>query len=415
MTQLEKAREGIITKQMKQSAERDNVSPEEIMKLLADGLAVVPANKNHKNLEAIAISEKLSTKVNANIGASPLSSCREEELEKLKVCLEAKADAVMDLSICGDIDGIRKAILDKCTAPLGTVPVYQAAAEKSLKEMGSDDFIAAVEKHAINGVDFVTIHAGVTRKVIPLVSKRKTGIVSRGGAMTLNWMKMTGKENPLFERYDELIEIALKHDVTFSLGDGLRPGCVYDANDKAMVSEMRTLGELADRAFEKGVQVMIEGPGHIPLNLIKKSMDLKRKHCKQYPFYVLGPVVTDIAPGYDHITAAIGGAVAAANGASFLCYVTPAEHLRLPSREDVKEGIIATRIAAHAADIAKGLKGAVDWDNKMSDARKNLDWKKMFELAIDPKKAKDYRKDSDVGEEKECTMCGEFCPMRDSK
>ncbi len=413
-TQLESARQGIVTKQIKEAAKRDKVKPEEIIELLKQGLAVVPANKNHSSLSAIAVSEKLSTKVNANIGASPLSSEKGEELEKLFVALDAKADAVMDLSIGGDIDGIRKAILEKCPVPLGTVPVYQAIAKKGIKNMVSDDFVEAVRKHAVQGVDFVTIHSGVSRNAIPLVEKRKTGIVSRGGAITLNWMKMTGEENPLLERFDELIEIALEYDVSFSLGDGLRPGSIFDANDEAMISEMKLLGELADRAFEKGVQVMIEGPGHIPLNMVKESMDLKKKYCGPYPFYVLGPVVTDIAPGYDHITAAIGGAVAASNGAAFLCYVTPAEHLRLPSKEDVKEGIIAARIAGHAADVAKGLKGASDWDNEMSDARKNLDWDKMFKLAIDPEKAKKYRKESEVGEEKECTMCGEFCPLRDT-
>lgn len=410
-TQLEYAKAGKITKEMRAAAKSEPVNARQLMHLIAIGKAVLPANIEHKNLRPIAIGSALRTKVNANIGTSPIKASLKEELKKMRVAVAAGADAVMDLSIGGNIDEIRRKILRRATVPIGTVPVYQAFVEKSVRDVSEDDLFNAIAKHYNDGVDFITVHAGVSRKAIPLVRKRLTGVVSRGGSLLLHWMQCNEKENPLLKNFDYILEIAQQLDVTLSLGDGLRPGCLHDATDRAQLQELRLLGSLAKRAKAKGVQAMIEGPGHVPLNEIEKNMRLQQRLCNNAPFYVLGPIVTDIAPGYDHITSAIGGALAAYYGASFLCYVTPSEHLALPSAQDVKDGVIAARIAGHAADIAKGLKGARAWDDEMSFYRKKLDWKKMFQLAIDKEKAIAYRKRSKI-KGKECTMCGEFCAMK---
>jgi phosphomethylpyrimidine synthase len=410
-TQLEYAKKGKITREMQAAAKSEPVNARQLRKLIAAGKAVLPANSRHRNLRPIAIGSALRTKVNANIGTSPIKASLKEELKKMQVAVAAGADAVMDLSIGGNIDAIRKAIMRKASVPIGTVPIYQAFVGKKLDSVSEDDMFNAIEKHCKDGVDFITVHSGVTRKAIPLVRKRLTGVVSRGGSLLLRWMQCNEKENPLYKNFEYVLEIARQRDVTLSLGDGLRPGCLHDATDRAQLQELRLLGSLAKRAKAKGVQVMIEGPGHVPLNEIEKNMRLQQRLCNNAPFYVLGPIVTDIAPGYDHITSAIGGALAAYYGAAFICYVTPSEHLSLPSVQDVKDGVIAARIAGHAADIAKGLKGARNWDDRMSFYRKKLDWKKMFQLAIDKEKAIAYRKRSKI-KGKECTMCGEFCAMK---
>ncbi|MBU1120483.1 MAG: phosphomethylpyrimidine synthase ThiC [archaeon] len=411
MTQLEKARKGIITREMKTVAKKESLSADSLRKKISKGRAVIPANPLHKKLSPIGIGEGLRVKVNANIGSSPCESNLKTELRKLKVALNAGTDTVMDLSIGGNIDSIRKKVISNCSVPIGTVPVYQPFIEKKFFNVQEKDFLQSIERHAKDGVDFVTIHSGVRKKIIPLLKKRKTGVVSRGGSLLIKWMNHFQQENPLYEAFDEVLEIAKKYDLTLSLGDGLRPGSIFDSTDKAQISELKELGKLTQRAWKKDVQVMIEGPGHIPLHEIKRNIELEKKYCNNAPFYVLGPLVTDIAPGYDHITAAIGGALAAFHGADFLCYVTPAEHLSLPSIEDVKEGVIAGRIAAHAADIAKGLKGAKEWDEKMSFHRKKLNWNKMFSLAIDKEKAIAYRKKSKVSNDF-CSMCGEYCALK---
>ncbi|PPD58870.1 phosphomethylpyrimidine synthase ThiC [Dehalogenimonas etheniformans] len=416
-TQLQLARKGIITPQMLSVASAENVSPEIIREGLADGYIVIPANINHQNLKPSGIGRGLRTKVNANIGTSSDCVDLENELVKLRVAQEFGADAVMDLSTGGDLVAIRQAILQKCFVALGTVPIYDAGATArmtsgSIVELTSDDLFRAIENHAREGVDFVTVHCGVTRSVIARLKEqgRITDIVSRGGALLAGWMAYHGRENPLYEEYDRLLEIAAEYDVTLSLGDGLRPGCLADATDRAQVEELLTLGELVDRARAGGVQVMVEGPGHVPLNRIQTNIELQKSVCRNAPFYVLGPLVTDIAPGYDHITSAIGGALAAMYGADFLCYVTPAEHLSLPDAEDVKQGVIASRIAAHSADIAKGIKGSSEWDLKMARARKDLDWEAQAELSIDPELSK-RRHGAHHTAGSACTMCGEFCAM----
>lgn len=418
-TQMEAAKKGIITKEMKIVAKKEGKSTEEIRELLSKGRIVIPANKNHISLDPEGVGEGLRTKINVNLGISKDCPEHEYEMEKVKVALEMKAEAIMDLSNYGKTENMRKKIVDISTAMLGTVPIYDAVGfhNKELKDITAKEFLDVVKKHGEDGVDFITIHAGLNRETVETIkrNKRLTNVVSRGGSLLFAWMELNKAENPFFEYYDEVLDICAKYDMTISLGDACRPGSVNDATDASQIKELITLGELTKRAWEKNVQVMIEGPGHMPLNEIKSNMLLEKKLCHGAPFYVLGPLVTDIAPGYDHITSAIGGAIAATYGADFLCYVTPAEHLRLPTLEDMKEGIIATKIAAHSADIAKGIKGAIEWDNEMSSARADIDWNRMFELAIDPEKAKEYRKNSNPHEEESCTMCGKMCSMRTMK
>jgi phosphomethylpyrimidine synthase len=412
MTQRQAALEGRITPAMKHAARREGLDPEVIRRGLAQGTLVIPANQRHKGLKPTAIGAGVRVKINANIGTSPHDISLEKEKAKLAAALQYGADAVMDLSTGGDLDDIRTALLDLCPSPFGTVPIYQLMAQaRSLEEVKGDWFLDMVEHHARQGVDFVTVHCGVTRKAMPLLQNRVTGVVSRGGSFTVAWMRRHGKENPLYEHYDRLLDIARTHDVTLSLGDGLRPGCLADATDKAQLHELKILGDLTKRAWARGVQVMVEGPGHLPLHAIEKNIRLQQKYCANAPFYVLGPLVTDVAAGYDHIAGAIGGALAATLGAAFLCYVTPAEHLKLPEVEDVIDGVVASKIAAHAADIARGLPGAADWDLKMSQARRALDWDAQIKLSINPVKARRYRELSQARED-QCTMCGRFCAMK---
>lgn len=422
MTQLSEARKGRITGEMRFVAREERVSPEFIRYNLERGkIAVLSSKARRKKLKyrIIAVGKKLRTKVNANIGTSPDQIDIAEEREKLRVALEAGADTIMDLSTGGDLKKIRKMILELSTVPVGTVPIYEAACVTSSKKkpitaMEPSQLFDVIEQQAAEGVDFMTVHCGVTRRVLEILeeNKRVTGIVSRGGAFLAAWMAHNKKENPLFEQFDRLLEIARKYDVTLSLGDGLRPGCLADATDSAQISELSILGKLAKIAWENDVQVIIEGPGHIPLDQIEANVSLEKSLCYGAPFYVLGPLVTDVAAGYDHITCAIGGALAAAKGADFLCYVTPTEHLRLPDVEDVRQGVIATRIAAHAADIAKGIRGAIDWDTAMSRARRKFDWGKQEKLAMDPQKFKQERDKSKPEDADVCTMCGKFCAMK---
>lgn len=415
-TQMEAARKGILTPQMKLVAEKEQFDEKELMELVAQGRIAIPANRNHKCLEANGIGSMLKTKINVNLGTS--RDCRDlnMELEKVNDAVKMGAESIMDLSSWGDTQKFRRKLTAECPAIIGTVPIYDAVVyyHKPLKEITSEEWIKIVEMHAEDGVDFMTIHVGINRQTAERFKKAKrlANIVSRGGSIIFAWMEMTGQENPFYEHFDRILEICRQYDVTLSLGDACRPGCIEDATDISQVEELVTLGELTRRAWEKDVQVIIEGPGHMPLNQIAANMQIQQTICKGAPFYVLGPLVTDIAPGYDHITAAIGGAVAAANGAAFLCYVTPAEHLRLPDVSDVKEGIIASRIAAHAADIAKGIKGAKDWDYRMSTARKKLDWEEMFAEAIDPEKARAYRESAKPEKEDTCSMCGNFCAVK---
>jgi phosphomethylpyrimidine synthase len=412
MTQREAALAGRLTPAMQQAARAEGLPPEAIRQGLAQGTLVVPANPGHTGLSPVAIGRGVRVKINANIGTSPHDISITKELTKLAAALDHGADAVMDLSTGGALNDIREVLLAACPAPFGTVPIYQVMAEAgSLEEVKGDWFLDMVEHQARQGVDFATVHCGVTRGALPLLSKRVTGVVSRGGAFLTAWMRRHGRENPLYEQYDRLLAIARDHDLTLSLGDGLRPGCLADATDKAQLHELKILGELTKRAWAQGVQVMVEGPGHLPLNHIRKNLRLQQKYCLGAPFYVLGPLVTDVAAGYDHIAGAIGGALAASLGASFLCYVTPAEHLKLPEVEDVIDGVIASRIAAHAADVALGLPGAADWDLKMSTARRQLDWETQIKLAINPQKARQYRQMSQAKED-QCTMCGKFCAMK---
>ncbi|MGB9904158.1 MAG: phosphomethylpyrimidine synthase ThiC [Desulfotomaculales bacterium] len=419
MTQMMAARSGKITPEMRKVAEKEKTDVQLIRERVAAGTVVIPANKNHLWLDPCGIGAGLRTKVNANVGTSSAFPEIAGELEKLQAALEAGADTVMDLSTGGDLDLIRREILSRCRVPVGTVPVYQAAIEAkekrgSIVSMMPDDLFAVIEKHAADGVDFITVHCGVTLEVIERLKKqgRIADIVSRGGTFLTGWMLHNGKENPLYENFERLLEICREYDVTLSLGDGLRPGCLADASDRAQIQELLILGELVDRAREAGVQVMVEGPGHVPLDQVAANVNIQKSLCKGAPFYVLGPLVTDIAPGYDHITAAVGGALAAMAGADFLCYVTPAEHLSLPAAGDVKEGVIACRIAGHAADLVKGVPGAREWDWEMARARRSLDWAKQIELAIDPEKARRYRSERNPGDPEACTMCGEFCAMR---
>ena len=420
MTQRQAALRGKITPQMQRAAEKESVSPEEIMEGIAQGTIVLPANINHDTLEPAAVGEGLQTKVNANIGTSDDFPQLENERKKLQVAIEAGADSVMDLSMgtTSGIDRTRRQILAESSVMVGTVPIYQAAVQ-SLKRrdaivlMTVEDIFSVIEKQCRDGVDFITVHSGITLETVDRLRAegRLCDIVSRGGSFTAAWMMHHGKENPLYSQYDRLLEIAAKYDVTLSLGDALRPGCIADATDRAQVQELIILGELVDRAQDAGVQVMVEGPGHVPLDQVEANVKMQKRLCHGAPFYVLGPIVTDVAPGYDHITAAIGGAIAASSGADFLCYVTPAEHLGLPDENDVREGIIAARIAAHSADVVKKVPGAREWDDEMARARKNLDWQKQIQLAMDPKKAQQYRKSKNSDEMKQCTMCGKYCAM----
>jgi phosphomethylpyrimidine synthase len=416
MTQLELARNNEVSNEINIVSEKENIDVKELIKKISNGKIVIPASILHKNLSPIGIGEGLKIKVNANIGSSPDRAELEHELEKLKICIDAKADTVMDLSTGGDIDRIRREIIINSTIPVGTVPVYQAACKvDDVVELDETDFIDGIRNHIEDGVDFITIHAGLLRSSIPFIKKRMMGVVSRGGALILKWMIHHKKENPLYEHFDEILDMSKKYDVTLSLGDGLRPGCIKDATDKAQISELKVIGDLTKRSWEKGVQVMVEGPGHIPLDQIEKNVRLEKEICHGAPFYVLGPLVTDIAPGYDHITSAIGGCLAAYYGADFLCYVTPAEHLGLPDVNEVKEGVIASRIAAHAADVARGINGAVDWDNRMSKARSELNWRKMLDLSINPDLARDIRERCTDADEDVCSMCGRFCSVKTSK
>ncbi|WP_457756208.1 phosphomethylpyrimidine synthase ThiC [Thermodesulfatator indicus] len=419
MTIKEQAQKGIITKEIEICALAEGIEPEKLRKLVAEGKAVIPANKKFRLSRPGAIGEGLRTKVNANIGTSRDFPEPEPELEKLKAALAAGADAIMDLSTGGPLDEIRKKIRENCPVPLGTVPIYQVAVEtvqnnKSIVEMTVDHMFKVIEKQAEDGIDFMTIHCGVTRTVLERFnySQRILGVVSRGGSFLVEWMVYNDKENPFYENFDDLLAIAKEYDITLSLGDGIRPGCLADATDGPQIQELIILGELTLQAWEAGVQVMIEGPGHVPLDQVETNVKLEKRICHGAPFYVLGPLVTDIAPGYDHIGCAIGGAIAAAAGADFLCYVTPAEHLRLPTVEDIREGVIAARIAGHAADIVKGVPGAIEKDIAMAKARARLDWEEQIRLSIDPEKAKRYRKEGGVSKGKACTMCGEYCAIK---
>ena len=415
-TQMDAAKKGIITEAMKIVAIKEGKKVEEIRALVAEGKVAIPANKNHKSLSPEGVGQGLRTKINVNLGISKDCCDCDKELDKVRTALEMKAEAIMDLSNYGKTAEMRKTIVDMSTAMLGTVPIYDALGyyDKDLKDLTAKEFLDVVEKHGQDGVDFVTIHAGLNREAVETVkrNKRLTNVVSRGGSLLFAWMELNNAENPFFEYYDDLLDICAKYDITLSLGDALRPGSINDASDASQIKELITLGELTKRAWEKNVQVIIEGPGHMALNEIEANMVMQKRLCHGAPFYVLGPLVTDIAPGYDHITSAIGGAIAATYGADFLCYVTPAEHLRLPNLDDMKEGIIASKIAAHAADIAKGVKGARNWDNEMSQARADINWEKMFDLAIDPEKARRYRAESKPHDEESCSMCGKMCSMR---
>ena len=415
-TQMEAARRGVLTKEMAAVAEKERIGTDKLMGLMAEGRAIIPCNRLHSALSPNGLGSMLKTKINVNLGTSRDMTDLEMEFKKVQSAVEMGAEAIMDLSSFGDTRKFRRHLTGNCTAMIGTVPIYDAVVyyNKPLAQITTEEWIDIARMHAEDGVDFMTIHCGINRDTAHKFKKNKrlTNIVSRGGSIIFAWMEMTGKENPFYERFDELLEICRDYDVTLSLGDACRPGCLADATDASQVEELITLGELTKRAWERDVQVMIEGPGHMPLNQIAANMEIEKTLCHGAPFYVLGPIVTDVAPGYDHITSAIGGALAAASGAAFLCYVTPAEHLRLPDVNDVKEGIVAARIAAHAADIAKGVPGAREWDDRMSFARKKLDWEKMFELAIDPEKARRYRAESKPEKEDTCRMCGNFCAVR---
>ncbi|WP_240193310.1 phosphomethylpyrimidine synthase ThiC [Desulfobulbus alkaliphilus] len=418
-TQMAAARQGVLTSQMQQVLADERIHQDDLLERVANGRIVIPANRNHPNLIAKGIGAGLSTKINVNLGVSEDCCNVEAELNKVRRSIELKADAIMDLSTFGDTRTFRQRTVALSPVMIGTVPVYDAVARygKDVAAISVDDFFDVVRIHAEDGVDFMTIHAGLTRVAVQCLrtNPRLTHVVSRGGSLLLDWMIRNDAENPFFEHFDRLLSICREYDVTLSLGDGLRPGSLRDATDAAQIQELIVLGELTKRCWQEDVQVMIEGPGHVPLNEVVANMQLEKKLCHGAPFYVLGPIVTDVAPGYDHITSAIGGALAATYGADFLCYVTPAEHLRLPDADDMKEGIIASRIAAHAADVAKGIPGAMDWDNAMSQARKELDWERMFELALDPEKARAYRASSQPIDQEVCTMCGDLCAVKRSR
>ena len=418
-TQMQHARAGKITDEMKIVAESEHIDAEKIREGVASGVIAICANINHKNLKPCGVGQGLRTKVNANIGTSSTFPDIEPELEKLDEAVKCGADSVMDLSTGNNIDISRRKIIEHSPIMVGTVPIYQATvtaikSHGAIVEMTAEDLLQTIETQAKDGADFMTLHCGVTRSAIEKMrsQKREMDIVSRGGSFIAGWILHNEKENPLYEHYDDILDICEKYDVTVSLGDGMRPGCISDATDRAQLTELITLGELVDRAWKRGVQVMVEGPGHVPFDQIAANMTLEKRICRNAPFYVLGPLVTDIAPGYDHITAAIGGTLAAINGADFLCYVTPAEHLCLPTIEDVHTGVITSRIAAHAADIVKGVHGAKDWDLKMAKARKILDWDAQINLAIDPELARTKRGSRNKLNEEACSMCGEYCAVK---
>ncbi len=422
MTQLQQARDGRITPEMQRVAQRERQDAETIRTEVAAGRLVIPANRRHAEgagpakLDPCGIGRAVSTKINANIGASPLSSCEDLERTKLDWAVRYGADAVMDLSTGGDLDRTRTALIGGATVPIGTVPLYSMIVDRPVEELTCEQMLAAIEKQARQGVDFFTIHAGILREHLAPARRRKLGIVSRGGSLLAKWMVHHGRQNPLYEMFDEISAICREYDVTYSLGDGLRPGCLADASDEAQFAELETLGELTRRAREAGVQVMVEGPGHVPFDQIERNMTRQAELCDDAPFYVLGPIVTDVFPGYDHITSAIGATAAATHGASFLCYVTPAEHLGLPTPDDVRAGCIAYKIAAHAADVARGRPGARDWDDAMADARRSFDWKRQYELAFDSRRAKELRTRDLPEDEEYCSMCGkEWCAVRLSR
>ena len=415
-TQMEAAKKGIITPQIQLVAEKEHREPEWIRERVAAGTIAIPANIHHTSLSAEGIGDGLRTKINVNLGISGDAKDYELEMNKVKMSVEMGAESIMDLSNYGKTRVFREKLVEYSPAMIGTVPMYDAIGylDKDLLDITADDFLKVVEAHAKEGVDFMTIHAGINRRAVEAFRRegRRMNIVSRGGSLLFAWMMMTGNENPFFERYDDVLEILRAHDVTISIGDALRPGCIDDSSDAGQISELIEIGNLTKRAWDADVQVLVEGPGHMAMNEIAANMQMEKRICHGAPFYVLGPIVTDIAPGYDHITSAIGGAIAASNGANFLCYVTPAEHLRLPDLDDVREGIIASKIAAHAADIANGLPGARDRDNEMSTARHKLDWDEMFRLALDPDKARRYYESTPPAERHTCSMCGKMCAVR---
>lgn len=415
-TQMDAARRGIVTEELEKVAAKERMSVEELIPLVAEGKVAICANRNHACISPQGVGSMLQTKINVNLGVSRDCKDYEAEMQKVMEAVNLGAHAIMDLSSHGDTIPFRRKLTAECPAMIGTVPVYDAVIhyQRDLAALTARDFIDVVRLHAEDGVDFVTLHCGITRKTIEQIKKhkRKMNIVSRGGSLVFAWMSMTGEENPFYEYFDEILEICREYDVTISLGDACRPGCLADGSDVCQIEELVRLGELTKRAWEKDVQVMVEGPGHMPMDQIAANMKLQQAICMGAPFYVLGPIVTDIAPGYDHITSAIGGAIAAQNGAAFLCYVTPAEHLALPNVEDVKQGIIASKIAAHAADIAKGVRGARELDDRMADARRSLDWEAQWECAIDPETARKIREDRKPEHDDTCSMCGKFCAVR---
>lgn len=415
-TQMEAAKKGIVTPQLEIVAAKEEMEVPKLMELVASGQAVIPANVHHTSLSPEGIGSGLRTKINVNLGISGDSKDYDRELKKVQMAIDFGAEAIMDLSNYGKTHDFREKLIEMSPAMIGSVPMYDAIGylEKDLLEITAKDFLRVVEAHAREGVDFVTIHAGLNRRAVESFRRagRKMNIVSRGGSLLFAWMEMTGNENPFFEYYDEVLDILREHDVTISIGDALRPGCIADSSDAGQIAELIEIGNLTKWAWEKDVQVLVEGPGHMSMDEIAANMKMEKRICHNAPFYVLGPLVTDIAPGYDHITSAIGGAIAAANGADFLCYVTPAEHLRLPDVSDVREGIVASKIAAHAADIAKGIKGARDIDNRMAEARHKMDWDEMFDIAIDGKKAKEYFESTPPADRHTCSMCGKMCAVR---
>jgi len=411
MTQLQSAREGTVTAHMRSVCAEEGIDADALRGRIADGRVVVLANSGRAPLGPVGVGEGLRTKVNANIGTSPEAGSVESELEKLRHAVAAGADAVMDLSTGGDLDAVRRAVIEHCSIPLGTVPVYQAAIEAGgPTDLSADGYLKVFERHAADGVDFATVHAGVTREAMPLLEGRLMGAVSRGGVFLLQWMAAHGRQSFLYEQFDDVLAIARQHDVTISLGDGLRPGCIEDATDRAQLHELAILGELAERCREAGVQVMVEGPGHVPLDQIERNVRLAKEQCAGAPFYVLGPLPTDVAPGYDHVVSAIGGALAGACGADFLCYVTPKEHVGLPDPDDVSQGVTAARIAAHVADVAKGVGGAREWDRAMARARAARDWDAMVGQALDPERFAQML--AGAPKEDRCSMCGEFCAVK---
>jgi len=418
MTQIEAARSNQITDAMHQVAQKEGLTAEKVREKVAAGMVVIPKNRN-RNCQACGIGQGLKTKVNANIGTSPSHCDLKEELAKLDTAVAAGADAVMDLSTGGNLDRILQTILKRSSVIVGTVPIYKVvsklmAKNKTSVEMTADDLMEEIEMQAMAGVDFITVHCGITRQSLSALKgcDRIMGMVSRGGSFMAEWIIANKKENPLYAQYDRLLEICRQHDVTLSLGDGLRPGAIHDAEDRAQISELLILGELARRARKAGVQVMIEGPGHVPLGRIPGDVQLQKRLCDNAPYYVLGPLPTDIAPGYDHLVGAIGGAVAAASGVDFLCYLTPAEHLHLPTIQDVHDGVMATRIAAHIGDLEKGLPGAANWDRNMSLARRKFDWDTMYSQAIDPQLARKRRMQTEDHHRDVCTMCGDLCAIK---